>query len=282
MLEADPYGDPQLVELYDLDNPDGPDHAFYRRLADRLNAEGIYDLGCGTGLLTRSLSGSGRWVVGIDPSPTMIDYARTRPGGDAVEWLLGTAEVLPDDGSADLVLCTGNAIMHLGPDELSADLASVAASLRPGATFSFETGNPAVHAWEDWTREATYAERETRFGRLTEWIEVTEVVEDAAGRGELVTFESHNVIDGADRVYRTVLNFRRPDWLVEQLAGVGFVEVVIEGGWAMESFTPNSTLAVVRAKLSELSPMVNLCPPKPNERLTRSCRRPPASRPGSI
>ncbi len=89
--------------------------------------------------------------------------------------------------------------MHLGPDELSVDLASVAASLRRGATFTFET---------------------------------------------------HNVIDGADRVSPTVLHFHRLDWLVEQLADVGFGVVVVDGGWVGESFTSSSRLAVVRAELS--------------------------------
>ena len=49
----DPYRDADLVELYDLDNPGGDDHAYYRALADQIDARTIVDLGCGTGLLTR-------------------------------------------------------------------------------------------------------------------------------------------------------------------------------------------------------------------------------------
>lgn len=64
--------DPRLVDLYDIDNPDGPDHDFYRALADRCAAPTILDLGCGTGMLTVSLAREGRRVVGIDPSPTML------------------------------------------------------------------------------------------------------------------------------------------------------------------------------------------------------------------
>ena len=54
----DPYRDADLVELYDLDNPGGDDHAYYRALADQIDARTIVDLGCGTGLLTRSLARS--------------------------------------------------------------------------------------------------------------------------------------------------------------------------------------------------------------------------------
>jgi len=34
----DPYRDADLVELYDLDNPGGDDHAYYRALADQIDA----------------------------------------------------------------------------------------------------------------------------------------------------------------------------------------------------------------------------------------------------
>jgi hypothetical protein len=47
-VNDDPYGDEQLVGLYDLDNPAGDDHAYYRALADELNARRILDFGCGT------------------------------------------------------------------------------------------------------------------------------------------------------------------------------------------------------------------------------------------
>jgi 2-polyprenyl-3-methyl-5-hydroxy-6-metoxy-1,4-benzoquinol methylase len=72
----DPYRDMGLVELYDIDNPAVEDHAYYRALADEVDARSIVDLGCGTGLLTRSLATPGRTVIGIDPSRTMLDHAR--------------------------------------------------------------------------------------------------------------------------------------------------------------------------------------------------------------
>lgn len=64
---TDPYGDTDLVALYDVDNPDGVDHDYYRALAETLNARRIIDLGCGTGLLARALArpaerGTPAWV----------------------------------------------------------------------------------------------------------------------------------------------------------------------------------------------------------------------------
>lgn len=38
------YEDSRLVALYDIDNPDGPDHDFYRSLANETGASSILDL----------------------------------------------------------------------------------------------------------------------------------------------------------------------------------------------------------------------------------------------
>ncbi|MEV6281208.1 class I SAM-dependent methyltransferase [Kribbella sp. NPDC051770] len=254
-MPEDPHGDEQLVELYDEDNAAGDDHAYYRALADRIEAETtadqgdavagrargltIVDLGCGTGLLTRALAGPGRTVIGVDPSPTMLGYARRQPGADSVIWIDGDAAALPGDGSADLVISSGNAIMHV--EDLRATLTHLAATLRPGGVISFETRNPARRAWEHWTTEAT--EHETPFGLLREWMQVTSVEH---GR---VTFDAYNVFeDGREKVFTTVLYFRTAAELVADLAASGFEGIELRGGWHDERLAEESRLIVVKAR----------------------------------
>lgn len=89
------YADPRLVALYDLDNPAGADTRFYLDLAAEVSARQIIDLGCGTGLLTRALARTGVQVVGVDPAPAMLAWARQQPGAEQVRWIQGTTPRCP-------------------------------------------------------------------------------------------------------------------------------------------------------------------------------------------
>jgi SAM-dependent methyltransferase len=238
----DPYRDADLVGLYDLDNPGAEDHAFFRALADQIDAHSIIDLGCGTGLLTRSLARPGRTVIGVDPSRTMLDYARRQPGSKSVTWIHGDASALARTGTADLVLCTGNAIMHVSPEELPSTLTSIAGALRTNGIVSFETRNPAHRAWQHWTPEATYSERVTSAGRLREWLEVIDVSE---GR---VVFDAHNVFpDGEDRIYTSTLFFRSAEQIQRELEAAGFRAITCAGDWRGAPVEEESRILVFRA-----------------------------------
>jgi SAM-dependent methyltransferase len=242
-VRQDPYRDPDLVTLYDIDNPDGRDHQFYRHLADSVQARSIIDLGCGTGLLTRSLASPERTVIGVDPSETMLDYARRQPGAENIHWINGDATALPQNGDADLVLCTGNAIQEIGPEDLPVTFARVAGALSHRGLMSFESRNPAFREWERWTPEATAGERQTSFGHLREWLEVTEVDGDRR-----VVFDAHNIVDdGDDRIFTSILHFRTAREFTELLSAAGFDPIEITGGWDGRPVTDTSPILVVRA-----------------------------------
>jgi ubiquinone/menaquinone biosynthesis C-methylase UbiE len=103
------------------------------------------DVACGTGFLTRHLSG---FVVGIDQSPSMVAIAQSRlPGGLA---LTGDALQLPfPDGAFDRVF-TGHFYGHLSTGERTAFLAEarrVAAELIVVDTA--ERPNDPAEGWEE-------------------------------------------------------------------------------------------------------------------------------------
>ena len=181
-------------------------------------------------------------MIGVDPSQTMLDYARRQPGAESVRWIHGDASRIPPTGTADLAICTGNAIQHLDAGQLQDGLTSLAAALRPGGMLSFDSRNPAYREWERWTPVATYRERVTPVGQLREWLEVTEV------DGGRVAFDAHNVFpDGTDRVYRNTLHFRTAGEFRRGLAQAGFTSIKASGDWRGAPVSDESPILVFLA-----------------------------------
>lgn len=235
--------DPRLVELYDLDNPDGPDHDYFRALADQLEAQTIVDLGCGTGMLTVTLARGGRRVIGVDRDAAMLSFARRRLGGDDVEWVNGDSRAI-GSVDADLVVMSGNVAQAIVGEAWMRTLSDVRLALGPGGTLAFESRNPSARAWDQWSREQTYGRRETGCGPLVEWMDVTDVGADGT-----VTFEAHNVFEASNEhlVYTDTLAFRARGNIEADLAAAGLWVSQVWGGWLHEPATPDSRLLVFEA-----------------------------------
>ncbi|MGW0905875.1 class I SAM-dependent methyltransferase [Streptomyces sp. NPDC002853] len=103
----------------------------------------LLDVACGTGLVTRSLAGTGLRVTGVDSAHNMARMASGRLPDSIV---LGDSRQLPfPDDSFDAV-CTVW-LLHLlsGPDEAAAVVAECARVLRPGGVFVTTVDKAAAH-----------------------------------------------------------------------------------------------------------------------------------------
>ena len=221
------YVDPRLVELYDLENTRGADTDFYVGLAAELEARCILDLGCGTGLLTRELATGRRQVIGVDPSPAMLAFARRQPGAERVQWVEGDSSALGTP-EADLVLMTGNvAQVFLDDAGWAATLRDIYAALRPGGYLAFESRNPDDRAWERWNRAATYEQFDSPNGPMESWLELVSV-----GNGR-VRFQGHNVFTATGEVVvaSSELRFRTLAELTDSLINSGFTVEHVYGDW---------------------------------------------------
>ncbi|MCE7980259.1 MAG: class I SAM-dependent methyltransferase [Caldilinea sp. CFX5] len=242
------YIDPRLVALYDRDNPRGADTDFYLALATELDTRTILDLGCGTGLLTRALALADRRVIGVDPAPAMLAYARRQPGAARVQWIEGDASALGTP-AADLVLMTGNVAQVFLDDAVwAATLGAIHAALRPGGHLAFESRNPDERAWERWNRAATYEQIDSPYGPLTCWLDLVSV-----GNGR-VAFEGHNVFanSGEDIVVRSELRFRTLAELSDSLVEAGFVVKQVYGDWQHGPLRDTSRVMVFVARRAAL------------------------------
>jgi ubiquinone/menaquinone biosynthesis C-methylase UbiE len=95
----------------------------------------VLDIGCGPGYLTRlaaGVVGPGGTALGIDASPSVIDYARRVTHPTNCAFRLGVAETLDlPAGSVDVVL-SSLMIHHLPEDQRPRAIANMLHVLRPG------------------------------------------------------------------------------------------------------------------------------------------------------
>ena len=73
----------------------------------------LVDLGCGTGLLAAAAAGEAARVVGVDPSPAMLEVARSR--SEAVEWVEAGFLTYEHAGDPPQLVHSRHALHHL-PD----------------------------------------------------------------------------------------------------------------------------------------------------------------------
>lgn len=228
------YDDARLAAIYDIDNPDGPDYDFFRSLADETAATRIVDLGCGTGILTVTLTRDDRLVTGIDPAGAMLDLASRRPGGDEVRWIRGTSASIAQ-GSADLVLMTGNVAMHILGDAWYETLDDIAAGLRSGGVLAFESRNPEAKAWEQWG--AGESDRQTPVGALRESVDV-----DAPDEHGVVVMHCHKEFLDESCILDIdqSLQSRSRAEIVEDLGRAGLQVDGVYRNWDRDVFTGGS------------------------------------------
>jgi len=207
------FADPRLVAIYDAADDPRADLDAYLALVAEFGASSVLDVGCGTGVFAVALAAQGIDVVGVDPAPASVAYARARPGGDRVRWFDGDATTLPPMG-VDLVTMTGNVAQAIVAQEAwNATLFGCWAALHDEGRLVFETRDPAARGWEAWTPATT---RRT-VGGVTTWTELTAV--DLP----LVSFRGiWQFPDGTELTSDSTLRFRDLDELDADLEDAGF------------------------------------------------------------
>lgn len=214
------FDDPRLAAIYDALDPDRSDLEAYVAIVEEFGARSVLDLGCGTGVFALRLAERGIEVTGVDPARASLDVARAKPGAERVIWIHGDASAIPEGTAVDMVTMTANvAQVFLTDDDWLVTLVACHDALRPGGRLVFESRDPDRRAWEEWNEETTRSSTDiSGVGRVTAWVQVTET------DGELVTFESPNILeaDGTVITSRSTLRFRPRERLEHSLHTSGF------------------------------------------------------------
>jgi SAM-dependent methyltransferase len=169
-------------------------------------------------------------VAGIDLSQAMVDRLREKPGGDAIEVVIGDFSTTRVDGSFTLVYLVYNTIMNLLTQEAQVSCFRNAADhLTPGGCFVIEVGVPDLQRLAPGETIRPFHVSERRLG-FDEY--------DVANQGLV----SHHLElgDGQTHRYSTPFRYVWPSELdlMARLAGMGLRERY--GGWAGEPFTADS------------------------------------------
>jgi trans-aconitate methyltransferase len=147
------FTDPRQVLIYDAVNSyePGTQPDFYLGVAEEVSAETVVDLGCGTGIVTLELARRGYRVIGVDPSPLMLEVAQQKPGADRVQWVHGSVGQLRTP-EADLAVMSGHVAQFMLTDaEWLETLTGLKEALRPGGYLAFERRDPRAQEWERWS-----------------------------------------------------------------------------------------------------------------------------------
>lgn len=242
------YTDPELVQFYDIENEESSDLGFLLRLAD--NADTILDLGCGTGKLAATLAAStGKRVFGVDPAEPMLDVARQRAGGAHVTWINGDARCIELSERFDLVILSGHAFqVFLTREDQLAVLQTIAKHLAPSGCFIFDSRNPLVEEWQEWTpAESRRLIHHPVFGKIVAWNDVTQ--DPSTG---IVEYGTYYRLSANGQLYsaRSSIAFPSREQLASLIVEAGLAVKSWFGDWQGNSYAPSS---------SEIIPLGGLC-----------------------
>jgi SAM-dependent methyltransferase len=135
-----------LAKLYQLQYANYRDDiSFYTRLAERLGASRILELGAGAGRVSIPLARRNLTVTGLELSPKMLALGHENAIREAVNvnFVLGDARDFAFDEKFPLVIAPFNALMHLYTlSDQDRALACIRAHLEPGGVFAFDVYVP--------------------------------------------------------------------------------------------------------------------------------------------
>ena len=237
------FADPELAALYDLFCRGRDDFDFYLELV--MHARSVLDVGCGTGALlhlARMRGHSGR-LCGVDPAVGMLEQARERTD---IDWILGDLTSRQWKAEFDLAVMTGHAFqVLLSDDDIRASLLAVRSALTPDGRFVFETRNPKIREWEQWT-PATPSEVTTSDGMIVRMSRAVKVPVQDDFVSFTHTFTSPSWTEA--RLSHSTLRFLEPEALSRLLSECGLMIDAQFGDWKRGPFTAASREIITIAR----------------------------------
>lgn len=233
----------RLAQIYEFFNQFSEDEDFWLWTIQELNISDITDFGCWTWLLTHRLMELWYTVRWIDPAGAMLEQARKKEWSNNIEYIEWNYRNL-ENFSTDLILMTSHVAQFMWKDEWNAFLQKSYDVLKDWWYILFDSKNPILKPWNNYTRELYNKTKDTPFWRVNMQIETTDISWNIAEHTIYYTFE-----DTWEKLKsKNKLIYRSKDELEKNLINTGFQMVKIYGWWDSKSYNDTCEEMIFLAK----------------------------------
>ncbi|QDC08713.1 methyltransferase domain-containing protein [Oceanicola sp. D3] len=196
----------------------------------------VLEFAIGTGRVALPLAARGHVVAGIEGAPEMVEKLRAKPGGEALEVLVGDMAEARVPGEFSHAFLVFNTLFNLTTQEAQVRLfANAARHLEPGGSFLVEAFVPDLAGFTNGQRVSTKAmDMESAMIEAATWDAVNQRLD----------MQRIHISAEGNRLVPLVMRVAAPPEidLMARLAGL-----MLEhrwGGWAREPFTADSRMHV--------------------------------------
>jgi SAM-dependent methyltransferase len=207
----------------------------------------VLDLGCGPGLYTSRLAGTGADITGVDFSSRSIAYARESADRAGLRVTYANEDYLAFEagGRFDLVTMIMRDYCAMAPEQRLAMLGKIRRWIEPAGTFLFDVD--AIAALADRTEVAEYAPAPA--GGFWSTAPYFEFHNACVYPAEAVALDKHTIVEaGRTRSIYIWTQFLGPDTLAAELGVAGLRIAELLGDVAGRPYDPDSRRFAVVAR----------------------------------
>lgn len=232
---ASTFGELNAAEYDALHDP-GTTAESVRLISELADGGSIFELAIGTGRIALPLAALGHQVSGIEGSPEMVEILRRKPGGDALDVMIGDMADFDIEGPFDHAILVFNTLFNLQTQEDQIRcFRNTAKCLAPGGSFLIETFVPDLSGFRDGQRTTT-----KRLDKSSVWLEAA--LHDPVR--QTFEFQRIRITEQGTRLVPLPMRYAWPSEidLMARLAGLTLEHRW--GGWDRRPFDASSRMHV--------------------------------------
>lgn len=233
----------KLAQIYEDFNQFSEDEDFWLSIIKDLNISDITDFWCGTWLFTHQLMEQGYKVRGIEPEISMLLQAKSKEWSNNIEYIEWDYKKL-ENFSTELILMTSHVSQFIEDTEWEKFLQRSYKVLKKWWYLLFDSKNPLLKPWENYTREKYNRTKPTKFWPVNMQIETNYILWNEAEHSIYYTFLN----TWEEFISRNKLIYRTKEKIEESLVKSNFHIVKMYWWWDFTDYNNKSEEMIFLAK----------------------------------